>query len=51
MVSFDFFGSDIAVEESFFYEQFAVITIFLNVVSIFLSWLFKKIKQGNNLKT
>ncbi|MDB5125362.1 MAG: hypothetical protein JWP94_3491 [Mucilaginibacter sp.] len=45
MISFKFFGSEIAVETSFFYEQFAVISIFLNIILIFFSGLFTKIKQ------
>jgi hypothetical protein len=52
MMSFYFFGSEIAVETGFFYEQFVVISIFLNSIMIFLSWLFEKMKQhDNNLKT
>jgi hypothetical protein len=42
MISFNFFGSEIAVEASFFYEQFVVVSVFLNSIIIFLIWLFKK---------
>jgi hypothetical protein len=46
MMTIDFFGNGVLIYTIFFYNQFVWISIFINVLIIFLSWILTKIKPA-----
>ena len=46
LIAIDFFSNGVLSEMIFFYSQFVWVSVFLNFVLIFLSWLIKKTKPN-----